>query len=68
MKLPPRNSKGRFVKEVKPQQQVHLFQMHPNDVEDLGIYPLDKAQKFMKDWGGSYIIQPLNPQSYFITT
>ena len=59
MKLPPRNSKGRFVKEIKPQQQVFLFQDHDVSVEKLGIHTLEESERLMKKWGGSYIIQPL---------
>lgn len=59
MKLPPRNSKGRFVKEIKPQQQVFLLQEHDASVEKLGIHTLEKSERLMKKWGGSYIIQPL---------
>lgn len=60
MKLPPRNSKGRFVKNIKPQQQVYLLQEHDVSTEKIGIHTLEEAQNLMKRWGGSYIIQPLN--------
>ena len=60
MKLPPRNSKGRFVKNIKPQQQVYLLQDHTVSVEKMGVHTLEESERFMKRWGGSYIIQPLN--------
>ena len=60
MKLPPRNSKGRFVKEIKPQQHVYLLLYTYVSTEKLGIHTLEESEQFMKRWGGSYIIQPLN--------
>ena len=60
MKLPPRNSKGRFVKSIKPQQQVYLLQDHYVATEKIGIHTLEETEKFMKRWGGSFIVQPLN--------
>lgn len=60
MKLPPRNSKGRFVKSIKPQQRVYLLQDHTVSVEKMGVHTLEESERFMKRWGGSYIIQPLN--------
>lgn len=59
MKLPPRNSKGRFVKEIKSQQQVFLLQDHYVSIEKLGICTLEEAERTIKKQGGSYIIQPL---------
>jgi len=56
----PRNSKGRFVKEIKPQQRVYLLQDHTVSVEKMGVHTLEESERFMKRWGGSYIIQPLN--------
>lgn len=56
----PRNSKGRFVKSIKPQQQVYLLQDHTVSVEKMGVHTLEESERFMKRWGGSYIIQPLN--------
>lgn len=60
MKLPPRDSKGRFVKDIKSQQRVYLLQDNYISVEKLGTHTLEEAKRFMKRWGGSYIIQPLN--------
>lgn len=56
----PRNSKGRFVKSIKPQQQVYLLQDHTVSIEKMGVHTLEESERFMKKWGGSYIIQPLN--------
>lgn len=56
----PRNNKGRFVREIKPQQQVYLLQDNYVSVEKLGTHTLEETEKFMRKWGGSYIIQPLN--------
>lgn len=60
MTLPPRNSKGRFVKSIKPQQRVYLLEDHTTSVEKMGVHTLEESERFMKKWGGSFIIQPLN--------
>lgn len=60
MNKQPRDIKGRFVKSIKPQQRIYLLQDHTVSVEKMGVHTLEESERFMKRWGGCFIIQPLN--------
>lgn len=53
-----RNIKGRFVRQIKPQETIKLIQQQPHSSIEIGIFTLERAEKEMRKWGGSYIVQP----------